>query len=61
MSLENDDADGQDVEQEARLLGWVPQEEFRGNKDNWETAEAFVERGQHLMPIRRQNNVRLKN
>ena len=61
MSLENDDADGQDVEQEARLLGWVPQEEFRGNKDNWETAEAFVERGQHLMPILRQNNVRLKN
>lgn len=63
MSLENEDTDtgAQEVEQEARLLGWVPEDEFRGNKDNWETAEAFVERGQHLMPILKQNNVRLKN
>jgi len=64
MSLENEDTDngdGQEVEQEARLLGWVPEEEFKGAKDNWETAEAFVERGRHLMPILKQNNVRLKN
>lgn len=63
MSLENEDADSgvEAVEQEARLLGWVPEEEFKGAKDNWETAEAFVERGKHLMPILKQNNVRLKN
>lgn len=63
MSLENEEQEdnGQEVEQEARMLGWVPEEEFKGAKDNWETAEAFVERGKHLMPILKQNNVRLKN
>lgn len=49
-----------DVETEARQLGWVPEEEFRGNKDHWVDAEEFVERGRTLMPILRQNNRRLQ-
>lgn len=61
VELDDNDGSGQDIEQEARMLGWVPEEEFKGAKDNWETAEAFVDRGKHLMPILKQNNVRLKN
>lgn len=53
--------EGQDVEQEAKDMGWRPEAEWRGNKADWITAEEFVDRGKHLMPILRQNNVRLKN
>jgi hypothetical protein len=48
------------VEQEARTLGWVPQEEFRGDSARWVDAETFVERGHTVMPILRKNNERLE-
>lgn len=47
------------VEQEARTLGWVPQEDFRGDKSRWVDAETFVQRGHEIMPILKQNNARL--
>ena len=48
------------VEKEARSLGWVPQEEFRGNKDKWVDADTFVERGHTIMPILKKTNERLE-
>ncbi|HWV47463.1 MAG TPA: hypothetical protein VN039_15820, partial [Nitrospira sp.] len=42
-------------------LGWVPQEEFRGDASRWISAEAFVERGEHIMPILKANNERLQS
>jgi len=54
------ESNGGDVEQEARSLGWVPQEEFRGNADHWVSAEEFVERGRAVMPILKKNNQRLQ-
>ncbi len=48
------------VEQEARALGWVPQEEFKGDAERWVDAEAFVDRGKHIMPILQKNNERLQ-
>lgn len=48
------------VEKEARNLGWVPLEEFKGNADHWVDADEFVTRGNQLMPILRQNNKRLQ-
>jgi DNA repair exonuclease SbcCD ATPase subunit len=48
------------VEQEARTLGWVPQEEFKGDLARWVDAETFVERGHTVMPILRKNNERLE-
>lgn len=48
------------VEQEARTLGWVPQEEFKGDPARWVDAETFVERGHTVMPILRKNNERLE-
>lgn len=49
-----------DLEQEARTLGWVPQEEFKGNPERWVDAETFVERGKTVMPILKANNRRLE-
>ena len=43
------------VEKEARMLGWVPKEEFRDG-DHWVDADAFVKRGKEINPILRKNN-----
>lgn len=45
--VENDPA----VESEARQMGWVPEEDFRGDKSKWRSAEEFVERGREILPI----------
>lgn len=47
------------VEAEARNLGWVPQEDFRGDTSRWVDAETFVERGHTIMPILKKTNERL--
>jgi hypothetical protein len=67
MSVENDDLEGLDnevdqesVEREARALGWVPQDKFRGDKAKWVDAPEFVDRGKNLMPVLAANNERLK-
>src|ERR1700679_3767740 len=36
-------AAGDDVEEQARALGWKPEEEFDGNPGKWTDAEAFLE------------------
>lgn len=48
-----------DFEKEARLQNWVPQDEFKGPKDEWIDAKTFVERGKQINPILRANNERL--
>lgn len=48
------------IEVEARRDGWVPEEEYRGPKEQWVDAETFVERGRQINPILRANNERLK-
>lgn len=48
------------VESDARRLGWVPEEEFKGRKDHWVDAKTYLERGEQLMPILRQNNKKLQ-
>lgn len=49
-----------EIEQQAKELGWVPQEQFRGDLSKWVDAEEFVRRGEEVMPILRQNNKRLQ-
>lgn len=46
--------DGQAVEARARRMGWVPQEEFRGDKTKWRDAQAFVKNGEESLPILRE-------
>ena len=60
MSDENTQVDEATL-QEARTMGWLPLEEFKGNKDNWVDAKNFVERGRQIMPILKQTNDRLMN
>lgn len=45
--------------QEARDMGWVPLEEFRGDGSKWRSADEFVERGREILPILRKNNAEL--
>lgn len=44
----------------ARDMGWTPQEQFKGDPEKWVDADEFVRRGEHLMPILRKTNQRLK-
>lgn len=44
------------VEREAKTLGWVPKDRFRGASETWVDAAEFVERGRTILPIVRQNN-----
>lgn len=48
-----------DIEQKAQELGWVPQDQYKGDPERFIGAEEFVERGQHIMPILRKNNEKL--
>lgn len=50
-----------DIETEAKELGWVPKDQFRGDPAKWTDAETFVERGHSIMPILKKNNERLLN
>lgn len=59
MSGETEELSPEQIEQEARVMGWVPEDEFKGKKDQWVDAEEFLERGRHVMPILLQNNKRL--
>jgi hypothetical protein len=46
------------LEAEAKSMGWVPEDQFKGNKDHWVDAEEFVERGRKVLPILIANNKR---
>lgn len=52
--------DSPEVETEARGMGWVPQDEFQGDKTRWISAEDFVERGKNILPIVQANSKRYK-
>lgn len=55
---EEDGSSPEELEKEARSMGWVPEEEFKGK--NWVDAAEFVERGRAVMPILLNNNRRLQ-
>ena len=42
------------VEDRARRMGWVPSEEFRGDKAKWTDAATFVKNGEESLPILRE-------
>jgi len=47
------------VEDQAKQLGWVPQEQFRGPAEAWVDAETFVRKGEEILPLVRANNKKL--
>jgi hypothetical protein len=40
-----------EVEEKARQMGWVGQDEWKGDPEKWRPAEEFVERGENIIPI----------
>lgn len=46
------------VEQRAKEMGWVPQEQWKGDPEKWTDAEEYVERGEKVLPILQANNRR---
>jgi hypothetical protein len=51
----------ENFETQAREMGWVEKEQFRGDPTKWVDAKEFVERGEHFLPMLRANNKRLKD
>ena len=49
-----------EAEAEARKMGWVDKEEFRGDKEKWRPAEEFLDRGKRILPIVLKDNERLQ-
>lgn len=55
------DIDVNEIETRAKEMGWVPQDQWKGNPDKWTDAEEFVERGEQVLPILRANNRKLQD
>jgi hypothetical protein len=49
------------LEDQARTMGWVPQEEFKGDTGKWVDAKTFVDKGEHVLPIVKATNKRLRD
>lgn len=49
-----------EVVTEARRMGWVPAEEFKGDKTKWVDADAYVENGRKILPIVKRENEALR-
>lgn len=49
-----------DYEKEALEMGWTPEEEWKGDPDKWRPAQEFVERGETIIPILRNENKKLR-
>lgn len=50
-----------DYDAEARDMGWVEEDKFRGPKGQWTDAKTFVEKGEHILPILRATRDKLRN
>ena len=49
-----------DIEERAKLLGWQPEGEFKGDPSRHTTAEEWVERSETLVPIMKATNRKLE-
>lgn len=48
-----------DLEAQARAMGWKPQEEFKGPAEKWVDAGEYIRRGEEVLPIVRNENRKL--
>jgi len=49
-----------EVEQKAMDMGWKPLDEFHGKKEDWRGADEFLERGEKILPIVKENSERAR-
>ena len=47
------------IEIQAKAMGWVPQDEFKGNPEIWKDAESFVKDGYEILPILRERTKKM--
>ena len=50
-----------EILERARVHGWAPKEEFRGDPKKWEPADVWVDRTDKVLPIARAANKRLES
>ena len=48
-----------ETEKRARDVGWVSEDEFKGDKSKWRDAEAFLDYADHVTPVLKKNNQKL--
>ena len=56
----NDDTGDRDYEADAREMGWKPQDEWSGPEDGWRDAKSFVQRGEEILPIVKQQSKKFR-
>ena len=44
---------------QAKAMGWVPKDEFKGDESKWKDAESFVKDGYEILPILRERTKNL--
>jgi hypothetical protein len=54
------DQGGQDAEDKALRMGWVPKDQFKGDPEKWTDAETFIKRGEEFLPFLKANNRKLE-
>jgi len=47
------------IEERAKVYGWVPKEDFRGDPTRWTPADQYVQRADEMLPIARSMNKKL--
>jgi hypothetical protein len=58
--IPGEEAPQRDFDAEARELGWLPKEEFKGDATRWTDAETFVRKGETVLPLIKAQNKALK-
>ena len=59
IDVEEDADVNTEIEDKARRMGWVKEDNFKGDKDRWISAEKFLERGETELPIMRERMKKL--
>lgn len=49
-----------ELERRATAMGWSPKDQWRGDPKHWIDAEAFLKRGEEVMPLLQANNRKLE-
>jgi len=50
-----------EVEQKALDMGWIPQDQFKGDPEKWVDADKYVERSEQFIPFIKAENRKLKS
>lgn len=54
------DTNSAEVEAQAREIGWTPESDYKGDPAKFVDAKTYLERGQHVLPIVKATNRRLR-